>query len=454
MDRVKIIESFERDRPICVMAQLALDRLLSREALDQLFEKSAIDQYHRDLLFSSLARLMASVVLCRQKSVRAAYKRMEEDMGASLSAVYTKLERMETGLAQAVVRYSYAQVTAVSNELHAYDQSFVPGYRPKILDGNHLAGTQRRLRETRNSTAAPLPGKCLVVLDPRREAIADLFPIEDGHAQERSGLDEVIETIERRDLWIADRNFCTLKFLYAIAGRGAAFVIRKHQQLEGRLIGTRRVIGETDTGRVYEQMLELPRHNGKTLVIRQIEIELRNETRDGDRRIVLLTNLREEEADAIKVAQIYRKRWTLETAFQKLTVTLRCEVDTLCYPKAALFAFSLACLAYNAVAILLTTIVAEHGRPKAAEMSFHYMSEEIAQTHDGMMVAVPASYWAKVRNFSTADFAQHMRVISRNINFKYFRKSISRPRKRKPKLKHQSRKVHVSTAQILAKRKR
>jgi IS4 transposase len=453
MGNVGIIESFESKRPICVMAQLALDRLLSREALDELFDDVAQQQYHRSLLFSSLAQLMASVVLCRQKSVNAAYKRRKDELGASLNAVYTKLERMETGLSQAVVRYSYAQVTAVSNELHAYDVSYVTGYKPKILDGNHLAGTERRLLETRNSTAAPLPGKCLVVLDPRREAIADLFPIEDGHAQERSALDEVIETIERQDLWIADRNFCTLKLMYAIDGRGAKFVIRKHQQLKGQAIGPRRYMGKTDTGRVYEQKLELPTYDGRTLVVRQIEIELLKKTRDGDARIVILTNLTEEEADAIKVTQIYRKRWTLETAFHKLTTTLRCEINTLCYPKAALFAFSLACLAYNAVAVVMASIIAQHGRQKAEQMSFHYMSEEIAQTYDGMMIAIPESYWTKVRTLSTTDFAQHMREVSRHIDFEYFRKSKRGPKKPKPKLKHRKRKVHVSTAQILARRK-
>ena len=53
-----------------------------------------------------------------------------------------------------------------------------------------------------------------------------------------------------------------------------------------------------------------------------------------------------------KVAFLYRKRWTIEEAFQTLTEVLRCEVETLGYPKAALFAFATAVLAYNTYAVV------------------------------------------------------------------------------------------------------
>ena len=47
----------------------------------------------------------------------------------------------------------------------------------------------------------------------------DVFPCEDGHAQERSLLTGVLPSVEAGDVWIADRNFCTNKFLFGIAAR-------------------------------------------------------------------------------------------------------------------------------------------------------------------------------------------------------------------------------------------
>jgi hypothetical protein len=56
-----------------------------------------------------------------------------------------------------------------------------------------------------------MPGKSLVVLDPALMLAVDVFPCEDGHAQERSLLASVLPSVEAGDVWIADRNFCTYK---------------------------------------------------------------------------------------------------------------------------------------------------------------------------------------------------------------------------------------------------
>jgi IS4 transposase len=453
MTAAEIIAQFEEKRPIAVLAQMTLDRVLSDKGTEDVFHECANHQYQRTLLFSSLTRLMASVVLCRQRSVRAAYLHAAEELSVSLNAVYGKLDRLEPALSQALVRYSYRQVREVCDELGTVRQSPVLGYRPKILDGNHLSATDHRLKETRCSTAAPLPGKLLVVLDPLRQAIADLFPMEDGHAQERSGLDAVIETIEAGDLWIADRNFCTLKFLYAIDSRQAKFVIRLHGQVKGQEIGEPRLVGETDTGAVYENRLELPGYEGKTLVVRRIEVRLLHPDRDGNTTIVILTNLDADEVDALKVAEIYRSRWTIETAFQKLTTSLQCELHTLCYPRAALFAFSLACVAYNAVAMVLAAIGAEHGMETTEELSFHTMSWEISHALDGMLIVVPPQYWRQIKRLPADEFSSRLRAVARKIDLAKYRKARRGPKKPKAKIRHRSREVHVSTAQILAQRK-
>lgn len=453
MSTSDVVMRFEKDRPVAVMAQMALERLLDKEAIDSLFNDVAEDQYERRILFSSMAKLMSTVVLCRQPSVNAAYRKMSEEIGASLNALYNKLDRVEPRLSQALVRYSYRRLKEVSNCLRTHDNNYFPGYRTRILDGNHLSGTEHRLKETRDSTAAPLPGKSLVVLDPHREAICDLFPIEDGHAQERSALDEVIKTIERYDLWIADRNFSTLKFLYSIHGCSAKFVIRFHGQIGGQVIGPRRFVGHSETGKVYEQDYELPAYQGKTLRVRRIEVELTTPTRDGDWTIVILTNLSTKEATAIQIAEVYRNRWTIETAFQRLTQVLECEINTLCYPRAALFAFAMACFAYNAVSLVMAGIRSVHGKAKTETLSFYYLSLEIAQTLDGLTIAIPDTHWRKLRDTDVEEYAEELRRVAQQIKFSVYRKSPRGPKKKKEPPKHKRKQVHVSVAQILAQRK-
>ena len=140
-------------------------------------------------------------------------------------------------------------------------------FRTKILDGNHLARTQRRLKPLRNVAAGPLPGHTLVVLDPALGLVIDVVCCEDGHAQERSLLGEVLAMVREDDLWIADRNFCTTNFLFGIAGGGRA-VRDPPARLDadvGRATGPIRRTGRYATGELFEQTLRLdrPRRSGR-----------------------------------------------------------------------------------------------------------------------------------------------------------------------------------------------
>ena len=449
----KIVDRFKEKRPVCLMARMSLARLLSPEAIDQVFHDHADEQYERKVSFSALAELMAEVTLCLSPSVNAGYKKLREKLAAARSCVFNKLDRVEPQVTQALVRHSYEQTRQICNQLRMWNVSDVAGYRTKILDGNHLGGTEHRIKEMRAERAAALPGKSLVVLDPRCRAIQDMFPIEDGHAQERSALDEVIETIEAKDLWVADRNFCTHKFMYTLDARHAAFVIRHHHNVVGKVVGKRQRIGDTETGRVYERTMWLTSYEGKTLKLRRIEIDLFHPTRDNETTIVLLTNLFSEVADAIKIAGIYLGRWRIETAFQILTTTLRCEVSTLCYPRAALFAFATALLAYNAITVVETAIRAEHGNAEADQLSKYYMALEISSTTDGMLVVLEDSDFDIYRDMPVAEFCTALRDVAQHIDLSYYRKTTRGPKKPVKKKRRNKRKVHVSVAKVLSQRK-
>src|SRR5512143_2065720 len=188
------------------------------------------------------------------------------------------------------------------------------------------------LQEATDRRVGALPGHALVVLDPQAMLVADVFPCEDGHAQERSLLDQVLETIRSGEVWIADRNFCTTGFLFGIARRGGHFVIRQHQAtLHIELIGERRSCGRAETGTVYEQEARLSDEDGGSMRVRRITVVLDKPTRDGETEIHILTDLPAEAADALTIAELYRRRWTVEAAFGELATCLNGEVNTLGY---------------------------------------------------------------------------------------------------------------------------
>ena len=132
----------------------------------------------------------------------------------------------------------------------------------------------------------------------------------------------------------------------------ASFVIRRHGKLPFRVVGRKYRIGKRSRSgvRLYEQEVVIRDSEEEPIFLRQITVVRTEPTRDGEYEISILTNLPATDADATKISEIYASRWGLETAFQKLTEVLRCEVETLGYPKAALFAFSVALTSYNVVA--------------------------------------------------------------------------------------------------------
>lgn len=452
-----VFDPFVRKRPVCVLARGVLERLMDPARIDALFERTAEAGYTKTLQFSTLVQLMADVVLGVHPAVHAAFQSLQEagEIPVSLTAVYNKLDRVESCVSAALVQDSAANAAPVIDALNARANPWLPGYRCRVLDGNHLSATEHRLQELRTTWAAPLPGKVLVVLDQERMLAEEVFLTEDGHAQERSLLDAILPSVKLKDLWIADRNFCTLKFLFGIHRRGGCFLIRQHATLKGELVGRKRKIGRCETGLVYEQAIRLADpETGEAVDFRRITVKLKQPTRDGDLELHLLSNVPPEDADAIALAELYRKRWTIETVFQEITTTLQCEIETLGYPKAALFAFCLALLAFNAVSVLKASLRAAHGEEAVQKtVSGYYLSLEIRGTYDGMMIAVPEPHWTIFRTLPVQKLANLLKTIAGHAKLARYRKHPRGPKKPPPKKTTYKNGGHVSTYRLLQQRK-
>jgi hypothetical protein len=451
----RVFEPFLARRPLCVMARGVLENLLDPQRIDELFERTAQQQYQKELLFSALVGLMSEVTLKVQPSVHAAYQSQRNEIKVSTAALYKKLDGVETCVSEELVRDSAGRAGAVIDALNARLEPWLPGYCCRVLDGNHLSATEHRITELRTTWAGALPGKVLVVLDPERMLAENVFLAEDGHAQERSLLDAVIATIRPRELWIADRNFCTLKFLFEIARRLGFFAIRQHGSLEGQLVGKRCRVGKSATGVVFEQeVLLTDPDSGRTMTVRRITVELNEPTRDGDCEMHLLSNVPAQDANALRLAELYRKRWTIETAFQEITTTLGCEIRTLGYPPAALFAFCLALLAYNAVSVLKASLRVAHGATKVQEqVSGYYLALEIRQAYDGMAVAIAPEYWEPLRGLAPEPMATWLLEVAHGIELSRYQKHPRGPKKKPPQKAPYKHGGHVSTAKLLRTRR-
>jgi Transposase DDE domain len=450
----EVFEQFAREAPVSVMVRATLENALNPRALDQLFEDTAQRQYTRTLLFSSIVDLMGTVVCRIRPSINAAYQKLAPVLGVTRKAVYDKLDRLEPAIAAALVRHTATALEPVITAMGGELPGWLPSYRIKIVDGNHLAGTEHRLKELRTTGAGALPGHALVVLDPQVMLVTDVIPCEDGHAQERSLLEPLLALVQPQDLWIEDRNFCTTGFVFGVVRRQASFVIRQHAgNLPWQFVGKRRSCGRIETGRVFEQTIRVAHEDGGILFLRRITVVLDRPTRDGDTEIHILTNLPTREARARTIAELYRKRWTIETAFAELEATLNGEVETLGYPKAALFAFCVALVSYNILSVVKAALRSVHGtKVVTEEVSGYYLADEVAGTYRGMMIAIPEDEWAVFHGLTPEGLGQVLQELARNVRLSEYRKQPRGPKKPQPKRQIVGQQKHVSTAKLLKAR--
>src|SRR4051812_5621651 len=160
-----------------------------------------------------------------------------------------------------------------------------------VLGGNNIAATEPRLEETRDDSAAPLPGKSLCVFRPAYQLVTDIVPCEDGHAQERSLVDPILEQVEEGSLWVADRNFCFQRFLLGIGRRLGYFIIRQHAGLNCKAVGKLRKRGRSETGQILEQTVVIEEEDGTEHFLRRVVLKLDKATQDGDWELAILTTL-------------------------------------------------------------------------------------------------------------------------------------------------------------------
>jgi len=449
-----VFDCFIKESPFAVMTRATLENVFSPDRLDAIFDRTPSRQRSAELLFSTVADLMGSVVVNVHPSINAAYRAKADEIGVTVKSVYDKLKGIEPNVCRELVRETAGHMASIIEKCGGKAADLLPGYRVKIVDGNHLRRTDRRIKELRKGNVAPLPGKSLVVFDPALRLAIDVIPCEDGHAQERRLFPELSQTIERGDVWFADRNFCTTQFLSDFFAAKSHFVIRQHgATLSWELEGRQKKIGKIETGAVYEQTMRFVAADGNEKQIRRITVKLDKPTRDGDNEIHVLTNL-PSRVNARKIASLYRKRWKIETAFQEMAENLQGEINALGYPKAALFGFCMALVSYNVLSVTKAAVSAPHGEEEAEMLSTYYVADEIAATYRGMMIVISATYWTKrFAQLTATQMARELVSIAKEIDLKRYRKNPWTPKTRTKRKGKLTRRKHVSTARVLQKQK-
>jgi IS4 transposase len=427
------------------MARTALEHALSPDWIDAVFEAERQRQYSRELMFSTVVELMTLVSLGLRPSLHAAARQMD-NLPVSLASLYDKVNHTEPGILQALVQGSAQRLAPVIARLGVEPR--LAGYELRVLDGNHLPGSEKRLAVLRG---AALPGQSIVVYDPDSGLVTDLIAGEDAHQSERTLAIPLLQGAKPGQLWIADRHFCTRTLLTGWDTAGACFIVRehtKHPRLASR--GDWRGCGRTDTGTLREQEIAL---EGFARSWRCIELMLDAPTEDGDMTIRLWTNL-PAQISAAQVAELYRRRWRSEGMFQRLESVLHSEIGSLGHPRAALLGFAVALLAYNVLALIGRCVEQAHQQPPQPPpaVSLFHLALTIQSSYQGMLIALPSEHWSVWRQANPSTVAERLMELAHRVNPKRVATSQRKlkPIQRKGYVDGKTARSQIATARALA----
>ena len=134
---------------------------------------------------------------------------------------------------------------------------------------------------------------------------------------------------------------------------------------------------------------------------------------------------------------------------------LRCEVETLGYPRAALFSFAVAVMAYNVYAVVQASLRDAHGSETIKEkLSDYHLMNDVAATYVGMDIAVADECWEPYRSMPVKTFAKVMTKLAQRVKLTRYPKKKRAPKRPLAKSKSGRRNHHISTARLLLKRRK
>jgi hypothetical protein len=439
--------------PFTVLVRGVLEWACPDSLFEELFDRECRPkQWNRKLTISAITWLMLSVAAGIRRSVFAAFQADRTSdcptILATASALYAKYGRIDPRYTMAVIRESGQRMSQLLRAAGVTEPFGWEGYRLLVLDGTDMAGTEHRLKPLRGIKAAGLPGRFVAAYEMATGQVIDAEASEDAYTSERVLVMPILLKATPRELFVADRHYCTTEILFTIMDRGAWFVIRQHENLRWQPVKEARAIGRVATGDVWEQPIEVEdTDTGKRRRMRRIILKLDTPTDEGDAEIVLLSNL--QRISALRICELYRDRWTIEREFSLLKTVLHGEIDGLGRPRAALFAMGMAMVAANALNVVAHALRVSHGVEEFNKLSGYYMADEVVGNYRAVDTLVQEAEWLALASKPKEDFWRWAVTVASQVRTRGLHKHPRGPKKPQPRRASGARRHHYSTYRLL-----
>ena len=315
-----------------------------------------------------------------------------------------------------------------------------------IADGSTLEALFRKLKSLESAQVGQLAGKMMVVMDLVTRLPVHLWVESNPYAHDTTFGERLKAQIKPRTLLILDRGFWDFHLFEDLMTQSAAFITRLKAKAALEVL---QPLSKSPWHRDSVVRLGKGYQGNPILTLRLIEVRV------GKQWHTYLTSVLDPEVlPPGVVADLYQRRWRIETLFQVVTENFEGEIQTLGYPPAALFSFCMALVAYNLLATVKAALRAVHGAGKVeAGLSWYYLVEDVQATYRGLSIAIEPDYWQQWRDFSTPQLAHHLLELAAQVNLKTFLKQPRSPKRKKPPLIVDRNHRHLSTQRLLKEKR-
>ena len=347
-------------------AALALFRYaLDLDALARLFDRHRGRSYQAVVTFPNLVGWLFDALADFGSGRQAHLARDHAAAPGCDEAFYAKLRRLPVPLAVGFLQDTAARLAelfppAATDPIPASLRHF----EVLLLDGKALKHVAKRLAATRGTPGRLLGGKLLVAYRPRDGQVLDRAVNLDGEGNEAALVPELAARLRDRPgkatLFVADRQFSSLKAFDEFAGRTSHFVVRHAKTLSfaadpGRPAQTHRDVD----GRVVTEEWGWV---GKGPPAARRAVRRVSVMRVGDEPLAVLSDLLDGAAvPAAEVLAAYRMRWDIESTFRDVTEVFGLGRFVGSTAEATVFQASLCFVLSNLQAVLGGFIAAERG---------------------------------------------------------------------------------------------
>jgi hypothetical protein len=383
---------------------------------------------------------------------------LSEHCPATEQAFYGKLRRMPVPLSEAFLLQATARLRPWLPKSPAVElPQSLNAFRVLVFDGKTFKKAAKRLKPVRGRAGRALGGRALVALELSTGLLVGMAADPDAHVNEAKLVPRLLpmlrEHVPGTHLYVADRGFGDLAQFKRCTDAGHHCVLRLHKKSVFTPDSTQPArTGVDGRGRAWKDeigILSSSREGSRPA--RRITLE-----RPGDEPLQIVTDLLDADRySANDLLELYRKRWNIESVFQKISDVFHLTHLIGSSPKAVIFQAAFCMLIYNLLQVI-QAIVADTQNRKPSSISTYNLFKDLHKQLNGLFLFVTPTLLIKVlqtRAKTIKDLRSHLYAM---LGAAWHKRWIKSPPKKRhaQKVKHQRGQAgHFSIHRILLENK-